>query len=208
MLVWYFVPPPSIPARCHYRGIPSSSPIDSSPPKSAAAAAAAALFFPPPKSRPACSHHLQDTLSPGLQSDHSQRSIIVRVEIYCGNVFCLLVMYFQIPSKPASTIASSNGGYYQLPPPVSLDASRWAVTQTCVENYQGPDPSWGLATTSPPRTTTPPASPLKKIPDTFGSAPPGSISAKNAPNFSSPYEGCLPLQVSNHLSPSSSVPGT
>ena len=32
-------------------------------------------------------------------------------------MFCLFVIYVPIPSKPASTIASSNYGYYQLPPP-------------------------------------------------------------------------------------------
>ena len=80
-------------------------------------AAAADLLFALSKYRPSCSHHLWDTLSPGLQADRSQRYIIVRVAIYCATVFYLLVMYVPIPSKHASTIASSNDGYSQIPPP-------------------------------------------------------------------------------------------
>ena len=55
MLVCYFVPPPSFLDRRHSRGIPSFSPIVSSPSNSTTAAAA--LFFYPSKYRPACSHH-------------------------------------------------------------------------------------------------------------------------------------------------------
>ena len=115
MLVCYSSPPPSIPARRHSRGIPSSSPIDSS--LSRSVAAADALLFNPSKYRTDCSHHRRYTLVPGLREDRSQRSIIGRIAIYCATVFYLLVMYFLIPSNPTLTISSSNGGYYQLPYP-------------------------------------------------------------------------------------------
>ena len=115
MLVCYSIPPPSIPALRHSSGITYYSPINSSTSKSAAAATA--IFFAPSKSRPACYNHRQDTLTPGLRVDRSQSSRIGRVAIYCATVFCLLMMYLPIPSKPASTITSSKGGYYQLPPP-------------------------------------------------------------------------------------------
>ena len=85
------------------RGITYSLPIIPSPPDSAADAA---LFFATSKSRPSCSHHLRDTLNPGLRADCSQRARIGRIAIYCATVFYLLLMYFPIPSKPASTIAS------------------------------------------------------------------------------------------------------
>ena len=117
MLVIYFVPPLSLPDRRHSRIIHSSSNIVSSP--SDYAADAAALFFSPSKSRPTCSHHRQYTLIPGLRADCSQRYRIGRVAIYCATVFCLIVMYFLIPSKPASTSASSNDGYSQISPPPS-----------------------------------------------------------------------------------------
>ena len=122
MLVFYFFLLPSIESRCHSRGIPYSSPIESSIPESGSAAAASAttLFFPPSKYRPACSHHRGDTFVPGLREDLSQRSIIGRVAIYRATVFCLLVMYLPILSKPDSTIASYNGGYSHLPPPCLL----------------------------------------------------------------------------------------
>ena len=112
MLVFYFVHPPSIMARCQYMVIPSSTSIDFYP--SEFASTAAALFFSYSKSRPACSHHLRDTLAPGPRSDFLQRPRIGHVAIYCATVCCLLVMYIPIPPKPASTIASSNGGYSQL----------------------------------------------------------------------------------------------
>ena len=79
MLVHYFIPPPSIPARRHSRGIPSSSPIHSS--LYECAAAAATFFFVPSKSRLACSRHRQDTLTPGLRGDGSQSSSSGRVAI-------------------------------------------------------------------------------------------------------------------------------
>ena len=85
ILVCYFIPPPSIPAHSHSRGIPSSYPIDSY--TSDSSAAAAALFFAPSKSRPGCSHHRQDTLASGLRADHSHRSRISCVAIYCATVF-------------------------------------------------------------------------------------------------------------------------
>ena len=93
-------------------GIPSSSPIDSSP--SDSAAAASAIFFASSKYRTACYHHRQDTLAPGLRAERSHSSRIVRIAIYCATVLCLLVMYFPTPSKPVSIISSSNDGYSQL----------------------------------------------------------------------------------------------
>ena len=81
MLVFHFLPLPSILAHCYSKGITYSSPIESIPSKSAAAAAA--LFFTRSKSRPACSHHRQDTLAPGLRADLSQKSRIGRITIYC-----------------------------------------------------------------------------------------------------------------------------
>ena len=116
MLVHYFVTPPSITTCRHSRGITSSSPIDSSLSKYSAAT----LLFALPKSRPTFFHHRQDTLAPGLQVDRSQRSRIGRLAIYYATVFYLLVIYFPIPSKTASTIASSNCGHYLFPPPCLL----------------------------------------------------------------------------------------
>ena len=116
--VCHFVPPPSFPACHNSRGIPSSSLIDPSPSESSAAAAA--LFFSPFKSRTACYHHRRYTLAPGLRAVCSQRSIIGCVTIYCVTMFWLLVMYVRIPLKTASTIAFSNDGYSQLPPPCLL----------------------------------------------------------------------------------------
>ena len=123
MLVCYFVSPFLNPARCPSRGVHSSTslhsaPLDPIPPidsytpesESKSVSAFAALFLPPSKSMPACSHHRQDTLAPGRRLDCSQRSRIGHIAIYCATVFCLLIMDFLIPSKPASPIASSNGG--------------------------------------------------------------------------------------------------
>ena len=118
MLVCYFVPPPSFLARHNFRGIPSSSPTVSY--LSNSAAAAANFFFAPYTYRPDCYHHLQDTLVPGLRKDRSQRSRIGHVAIYCTTVFCLFVLYFPIPYKPASTIDSYNDGYSKIPPPSLL----------------------------------------------------------------------------------------
>ena len=76
------------------------------------------------------SAHSRENQSPGLLTDLSQRSRIGRVAIYCATMFCLIVVYFPIPSKPASAIASSNGGYCQLPSPCLLGflpASRHAT---------------------------------------------------------------------------------
>ena len=98
-------------------GIPSSSPIDSSP--SDSAAAASAIFFASSKYRTACYHHRQDTLAPGLRAERSHSSRIVRIAIYCATVLCLLVMYLPTPSKPVSIISSSNDGYSQLLTPPS-----------------------------------------------------------------------------------------
>ena len=92
------------------------APLDSSPPKYKyesdyeSVAASAALLSASYKSMPDCSHNRRDTLSPGRRVDRSQRSRIGHVTIYCATVFCLLMMDFLIPSKPASPIASSNGG--------------------------------------------------------------------------------------------------
>ena len=69
-----------------------------------------ALLFAPSKSMPACSHHRRYNLAPGRRLDRSQRSRIGRVTIYCATVFFLLVTDFLIPLKPASPIASYNGG--------------------------------------------------------------------------------------------------
>ena len=127
MLVFYFVSPSSLPARHHSRGVHSSAPLhsalldplaplDYSPPESESdsnsepVAASAALFFAPSKFMPACSHHRRDTLAPGRRAYRSQRSRIGRVTIYCATVFFLLVTDFLIPLKPASPIASYNGG--------------------------------------------------------------------------------------------------
>ena len=98
------------------RGIPSSLLIASSTSYSVAN-----LFFFPSKYKPSYSHHLQDTLVPGLQADRSQRSRIGRIAIYCAAVFRLLWVYVLIPSKPASTITSSNEGYSKIPSPCLLD---------------------------------------------------------------------------------------
>ena len=118
MLVCYFIPPPSFPAHRHYMGISSSSTIVHS--SSDSDDAAAALFFYHSKSIPACPHHHLDTLSPGLRADCSQRSRIGRVAIYCATVFCLLMIYFPIPPKLASIVASSNDGFSQIQPPCIL----------------------------------------------------------------------------------------
>ena len=69
MSVCYFVPPTSIPSHRHSRGIPSSSPIYSSPSESAADSSA--LFFAPSKYIPAYSHQRRDTLAPCLWADRS-----------------------------------------------------------------------------------------------------------------------------------------
>ena len=94
------------------------------------------------------------------------------VTIYCATMFYFLVMYFPIPSKPDSTIASSNDGYYQLPPPcllVCLPLSCratlcWKLIRDCsilgVSNY-----------VSATNNNTAYVTALKKCSDTFGSAP-------------------------------------
>ena len=137
MLVYYFIlpflssGPSSIYRHSPFCSTPlHSSPLnwlallDSYPPESKsdsesiiASAAAATLFFAPSKSMRACSHHCRDTLTPVCQVARSQSSRIGRVIIYCATLFCLLVIDFLIPSKPASPIASAKGGYSQLPPP-------------------------------------------------------------------------------------------
>ena len=109
MLSCYFVSSPSLRFVIISKGIPSSSLISSSLSDSDYADA---IFSPPSKSNLSCSHHGQDTRTPGLRMDRSQRSRIGRVAIYCRVVLWLLVMYVLISSKPASTITSSNEGYY------------------------------------------------------------------------------------------------
>ena len=78
-LVCYFVPPPSFLPSRHSRFNIYSYPITCF--TSDYATAAAALVLSPSKSRPACYHYRRDTLTPGLQTDHSQRYRIVSVAI-------------------------------------------------------------------------------------------------------------------------------
>ena len=126
-------PPSSLPARRHSRGVHYSTPLHSDPldplapldpiapfhstplgsksdSDSESVISSATLLFAPSNYMPDCSHHLQEILATGRQVERSQRSIIGCVAIYCASVFCLLVTDFLIHSKPASPIASSNGG--------------------------------------------------------------------------------------------------
>ena len=198
MLSWYFVPPLSFPAHRFSRGIPSSLPIASSPYDSAAA-----LLFLPSKYRPSCYHHRRDTLAPGLQADRSQRSIIGRVAIYYANMFYLLLMYVLIPSKPASTVASSNDGYYQLPPPCLFSCLPASCRTTLCWKLLRACSILGVSThVSALNNNTACVTALENSPTPSDPPPPGSKSATTAPNYSSPSEGCLPLQDSHHLPPS------
>ena len=195
MLVRYFVPLPSILSRIHSMGIPSSSPIDS--PQSESAAANAALFIPPSKSILACSHHRQDTLSPGLRAYRSQRSIIGRVAIYCATVFFLLVMYFPILSKPASTIVSSNGGYSQLKSARLLGCLPLSRLATLCWKLPRSHSILGVSThVSYPNNNTACVTALKQCPDTFVSAL-SRINIRDNPPPTLPF----PLKVAYHCRP-------
>ena len=129
-------------------------------------------YAAPSKSRPACSHHLQDNLAPGLRADRSQRFRIGRVAIYCANVLCLLVMYFLIPMNPASTIAYSNGGYSQLPPTRLLGCLLVSRRATLCWKLPRARSILGVSThVSAPNNNTACVTALKNCPDTFGSYP-------------------------------------
>ena len=60
-------------------------------------------------------HHLLMTHIPGICTVSSHRSIIGRITIYCAAVFFLLSTHASTSSNPASCIAVSKCGYYQLP---------------------------------------------------------------------------------------------
>ena len=93
-------------------------------------------------------------------------------------------------------------------PPVYSVASWWYVARPCAGSYPGPAPSLGWAPTSLPQTATPPAPPLcKNVPTISDPPPPGSVSAITAPNSFLTYQGCLRLQASHSLPPSTPVPG-
>ena len=99
-------------------------------------------------------------------------------------------MYFQIPSKPTSPIASYNSEYSQLPPPCILGCLPVSRCATLFWKLPRARYTLGVSTHVSAQKRTPPVSLLKKM------------------NYLSPYKGCLPLQASNHLPPSSPVQGT
>ena len=132
----------------------------------------AAFFYDPSKYSPSCSHHLRDTHAPGLQEDFAQRFIIVRVAIFCATVFCLLVTYVPILSKPDFTIASSNELYSQLPPPFILGCVLVIFRTTLCRKLLRPRSILGISThVSVLNNSTAWVTTLEKSPDTFGSAP-------------------------------------
>ena len=87
-------------------------------------------------------------------------------------MFCLLVMYFPIPLKPASTIASSNGGYSQLlypRLPRCLPVSRRATL--CWKLPRARSILGVITHVSYPNNNTACVTALKTFPGTFESAP-------------------------------------
>ena len=152
----------------------ASSPYDSS----------AALLFAPSKLKPSCSHHPQDTHTPGLQEDHSQRSIIGHVAIYCLAVFCLLVTYVSIYSKPASYISTASRGYSQLPPLSLLICLLVIRSATLSWKILRARSTLGSGPMSQPWTATlPELPPWRSEPIPSGPPPPGSKSANPPPTL-------------------------
>ena len=73
----------------------------------------------PPSDReidPSYYNHLRSTCTTGHISASSNRYIIIILDIYCATMFCSTEMYFSSKSQTAFRIASTSGGYWQLPP--------------------------------------------------------------------------------------------
>ena len=96
LVPWYSLAPPSASS-----GSPSIS--------------ASSANRAPSNSTPSYSHHRLDTRILSLRTASSQRSRISCVTIYFETLFWLVITYDYTSSKPASRIASSKGGYSQLP---------------------------------------------------------------------------------------------
>ena len=110
--------------------------------------------------------------TPGLQGDCLQRLRIGRVAIYCATMFCLLVVYFLIPSNPSSAIASSNSDYYKLSSPCLLACLVVSHCATLCWKLTSSRYILGVIThVSAPNNNTACVTALKKYPDTFESSP-------------------------------------
>ena len=87
-------------------------------------------------------------------------------------MFCLFVIYVPIPSKPASAIASSNYGYFQLPSPRILGFLPVSRRATLCWKLLRARSIFGVSThVSAPNNSTACVTALKNFPNTFGSAP-------------------------------------
>ena len=153
----------------------------------------------PYNSKPSCSHHHLETHVTGIRTTSSQSYIIGHITIYWATVLWILKTYASTSSKTASCIASSNGGYYQLPSlslrgylPVIRRATLW---------WKPPRarPMWGVIphVSDPKRRTT--CTTVLKISPTpvcFPLTVPRS--STTYPTFSAPYWGFPPLWDSHH----------
>ena len=116
-------------------------------------------------------------------------------------MFCLLVMYFPIPSKPTSTIASCNDGYYQLPHPsllICLPVSRCATLFWKL--LKAPSILRVSIHVFAPNKNTACVAAFKKCLDTFVSAP-SRISIRNNYPQLFPALGRLPTTADQSSSP-------
>ena len=69
----------------------------------------------PTRSITSFSYHLFTTNIPGICTVSLQRSRVGRIEMYCASILCLISTHADTSSNPASCIAVSKCGYYQLP---------------------------------------------------------------------------------------------
>ena len=88
--------------------------------------------------------------------------------MYCATVFCLLVMAFQIPSKPASCIAFFRGGYVHCNlPPLRGCLLVIQFAALCMKLYIARSILEVSTHISAPRSSTACTTAVKKLPDTL-----------------------------------------
>ena len=154
----------------YFPATPSASTSISSTPTSSSYAAITS--HAPTRSSTSLSHHLFTTRIPGICTVLSQISISCRIAMYRAAVFCLLSTHASKYSNPASCIAISKGGYYQLTSRnhrgflavIHMANLCWNPSIAC--------PVWGVIIhIYDPKINTAYTTALKNTPDTLGFPP-------------------------------------
>ena len=129
--------------------------------------------------------------------------------MYCVDVFFLLSKYSSTSSNPASCIAVSKGGYYQLLSIICQSCFPVICLYTLCWNPPRSLPMWGVIKTSPTQKEVLPAPPpWRTSPTLLVWPPPLPRFSTTTPNYSLPSSGSPPPPSNHHIIPSWSYPGT